>query len=394
LTPRRLWRWIRDVVADVGDHEAVPIFLERRPDEGYALRLGYRAGFGGQETARIPVHVRRNEHPHPVLKEIHSCEVAGRTLEAANVYALREKVGRLLETIAPARTLPLCYFRVPAMDYSLPVYERGDEITCEEVGGPNLKGRDLAEVRRAVCRHLVSASYARGPEDVEVGVLRPSDLSLVPPAAILRSLTEPDVWIPTIEGHETGPTRPVIGVLARSGELRPPERLRAGPAGVAAPPAAEDIVGLLRYLQTETGRSRRNVDTASLYASEVRPSVWANAEARTTDARTRLSAYLSDEAATQLELAVRRTGAGDVVTALEDRGITVFLAPDEQALVARVGRYLVDQDFLDSAARIEVRTVEAPRAERLDADAIWTHDETVLSQPRAPVSARQQEETH
>jgi hypothetical protein len=165
---------------------------------------------------------------------------------------------------------------------------------------------------------------------------------------------------------------------------------------VAAPPAAEDIVGLLRYLQTETGRARRNLDTASLYATELRPSVWSQAEARTTDAGTRLSAYLSDELATQLELAVRRTGAGDVVTALEDRGITVFLAPDEQVLAHRVGRYLVDQDFLDSAARIDVRAVEPPRAERLEADEIWTHGETVLATGSSDRGNRdqQQEETH
>jgi hypothetical protein len=389
-----LWQWIREVIADVGEHEAVPIFLERRPEEGYALRLGYRAGFGGQDTARIPVNVRRNQHPHPVLKEIHSCEVAGRTLEAANVYALREKVGRLLETIAPARTLPLCYFRVPAMDYSLPVYERGDEITCEELGGPNLKGRDLAEVRRAVCRYLVSAGYAGSPEDVEVGVLRPSDLSLVPPAAIFRSLTDPDLWIPAIEGHSA--EGPVVGVLVRSGELRPPERRRAGLVSDAAPPAAEDVVGLLRYLQTETDRSRRSIDGAALYAAEVRHAVWADAEGRTTDAGTRLSAYLSDEVSTRLELPVRRTGAGDLVTALEDQGITVFLAPDEAALAVRVGRYLVDQGFLDSAARIDVHAVEPPRAERLEADEIWTHGDTVLAtgSPERGSRHQQQEETH
>lgn len=382
----RLWAWIREVIAETGEHEPVPIHLERRADAGYALRLGYRAGIGGQDIARIPVRVRRNAHPHPVLKEIYSCEVAGRTLEAANVYALREKVGRLLETIAPARTLPLCYFRVPAMDYALPVYERGDEITGAEVGGPTLKGADLAEIRRAVCRYLINAGYARTPDDVEVGVLRPSDLSLVPPAAIVRSLADPELWIPTIEG--VGAEGPVVGVLARSGELRPPERRRAGRGGsssVASAPAAEDVIGVLRYLQTELARSRRGIDAAgsagSLYAAEVRPSAWADAEARTTDAGTRLTAYLSDEVATQLELPVRRTGAGDVVTALEDRGITAFLAPDEAALVPHVGNYLVDQGFLDSAARIEVRAVEPPRAERLDADTIWTHGETVLNQP-------------
>src|SRR5918999_514012 len=143
--------------ADSGEHEPVPIYLERAEDDGYAFRLGVRAGFGGQETARIPVQRRTNPDPHPILKEIHYCEVAGRTLEAANLYALQEKVGRLLEAIAPARTLPLCYFRVPAMDYELPVYEQGGELTSPVLGGPKLRARDLAGIRRNVCRYLVSA---------------------------------------------------------------------------------------------------------------------------------------------------------------------------------------------------------------------------------------------
>src|SRR5919197_176648 len=212
----RLWRWVRDVIAETGEHEPVPISLEREPGaDGYVLRLGYRAGFGGQVVARIPIRRRPNPHPHPVLKEIHSCEVAG-------------------------RTLPLCYFRVPAMDYALPVYERRDELTCAGVGAPSLKGRDLAEIRRTVCRYLQTAGYVRDLGEVEVGVLRPSDLSLVPPAAVVRSLDDEDVWMPAIEG--SGPDGPVVGVLAHAGELRSSGRPGAGPPA-AAPPAAEDILG-------------------------------------------------------------------------------------------------------------------------------------------------------
>jgi hypothetical protein len=371
-----LWRWIRDVIADTGEHRPVPISLERSPGhEGYVLRLGYRAGFGGQDTARIPVHHRPNPDPHPLLKEIHACEIAGRTLEAGNVHALRGKVGKLLETIAPARTLPLCYFRVPAMDYALPVYERGDEITCAEIGGPSLKAGDLAGIRRAVCRHLQSAGYVADPEQVEVGVLRPSDLSLVPPAAVVRSLDDPDFWLPTIEGSSDD--GPVIGVLARSGSLRGPERRRAGPA-VTAPPAADDLLGLLRYLRTELGRSRRTVDPPPLFADEVLPEVWRAAEQRTRDAGSRLVAYLADDAGTQLELAVRRTRAGDVATALIDRGITAFLAPTEGALAEMVGRYLLAQGFLRFVEEIEVQAVEEPRAEHLDIDAIRTDGEPVV----------------
>ena len=77
-----------------------------------------------------------NPSPHPILKEIHHCEVAGQTLEAANVYALKAKVERLLETIAPARALPLCYFRAPAMDYELPVYEQGGWLTVARARRP------------------------------------------------------------------------------------------------------------------------------------------------------------------------------------------------------------------------------------------------------------------
>lgn len=187
-----LWRWVRRVIADRGEHEPVPIHLERGPD-GYQFRLGVRAGFGGQETARIPVFRRPNPSPHPILKEIHVCEVAGQTLQAANVYALKDKAARLLEAIAPGRTLPLCYFRVPAMDYELPVYENGGVLTCPVIGGPKLKARDLAGIRRLVCRYLEAAGYVRDAEEVVVGVVRPRDLRRVVPAAVFRSRTDPDL---------------------------------------------------------------------------------------------------------------------------------------------------------------------------------------------------------
>src|SRR5215210_6363727 len=97
-----LWDWIRETIAYQGEYAPIPIDLERSGEHGYAFRLGVRAGFGGQETARIPIQHRPNAAPHPVLKEIFSCEVAGRTLEAANLFALRAKVESALETIAPA----------------------------------------------------------------------------------------------------------------------------------------------------------------------------------------------------------------------------------------------------------------------------------------------------
>ena len=332
-------RWVRDVVADRGEHDPVPIALERAAENGgYSFRLGVRAGYGGGETARIPVGRRVNPSPHPILKEIHHCEVAGQTLEAANVYALKAKVERLLETIAPARALPLCYFRAPAMDYELPVYEQGGWLTSPVLGGPRIRSRDLAGIRREVCRYLESAGYVSDAEEVRVSVVRPRDLSRVPLVAVLRSLSDPDLWLPCVDG--TSDDGPVVGIIGRDGK------------------AAPDVVSLIRYLQTELGRAGE-LAAWGLYAADVRPETWAAARARAEDTGSRLVAHLSDEASTRLELEVHRTGAGDVTAAIEDRGINVFLAPDEGALATQVGHHLAGSEFLSHTAEVEIHPANA-----------------------------------
>jgi hypothetical protein len=384
-----VWRWAKHVVADRGEDAGVPIFLERiGHDHGYRFRLGVRAGFGGQETARIEVHRRMNAHPHPVLKEIFSCEVAGRTLEAANILALEAKVAALLESIAPARTLPLCYFRAPAMDYELPVYEHEGRISSPIIGGPKLRATDLAGIRGHVCRYLVSAGYAREAEDVEVLVLRPRDLRLVPPAAVLRSTADPEVWIPCVDGiSDEGP---VVGVLEHASRLRHPRRTRqgAGPAAGEASPAAPEIVSLLRYVRIELARGRPSLDPATLYAADVRRDQWTLAEARLSDRHARLVAYLADEQGTRLEMAIRRSGAGESITAIEDRGISVFAADSDEDLAGAVGRYLAAQGFLRFAEKVELQPAQTPPAERLDPNTIWTRGDDF------GVAANDSEEAH
>lgn len=369
----RLWTWAKHVVADTGEHEPIPINIERVSEHGYAFRLGVRAGFGGQETARIPIAQRPNPAPHPILKEIHWCEVAGQTLEAANVYALRAKVARLLETIAPGRALPLCYFRVPAMDYELPVYETaGGELSTPVLGGPKLKAHDLAGIRRVVCRYLESAGYVNDADEVAVGVVRPRDLSRVAPAAVFRSHGDPQLWIPSVEGiSEEGP---VVGIIGHATELRRREsRRRAGPRTNEQAPAAPDVIALLRFVRTELARAG-SAAADGLYAGEVRPEIWSLAEERTEEAGCRLVAYLVDDDSTRLELNVRRTGAGDVACALEDRAINVFLAPDEDGLAAQVGRHLAGAGFLRFAQEVEIHPVAGPRAERLGTEAITSQE--------------------
>jgi hypothetical protein len=211
-------------------------------------------------------------------------------------------------------------------------------------------------------------------QDVTVGVVRPRDLSLVAPAAIFRSLSERRLWLPSVEGVSA--EGPVIGVLASATRIAEQERRRfgSGPAAQDAAPAAPDLLSLLRFVRAEMGRSRRqhNLDPDSLYACEVRPEIWADAERRTESEGKTLVAYLTDDEQTRLELSVRRTGAGDVAAALVDSEITAFVAADEDALAAMLGRYLYDRGFLRFAEEIEIHSAAPPRAERLEADEIWT----------------------
>jgi hypothetical protein len=369
-----VWSWMRRVATETGLEPEIPVGVQRVGEgERYAFRLGVRAGFGGQDAARIPVERWPNPAPHPVLKEVHSCEVAGRTLEAANVYALRAKVAAALAQLAPGGSLPVCYFRVPDMDYELPVYEEGGEFVSPVIGGPNLKGEDLAAIRRHICRYLLNAGYVADEAEVTVGVLRPSDLRRVPPAAVFRSLDDRHMWMPAVEG--ISPEGPVVGVVGQAMRLRSRERrlLAPGPRTTESDPAAPDVIELLRYLRTELARGRAAAVPLGLYASEVREEIWAAAERSARDTGDRLVAYLSDEEATTLELPIRRTGFGEVATVLADRGgITAFLAPDENALAAVVGRYLAAEDFLRFATEVEIHAAAAPRAERLDPDSIWT----------------------
>jgi hypothetical protein len=163
----------------------------------------------------------------------------------------------------------------------------------------------------------------------------------------------------------------------RGGQLRGAERERAGagPTRGQTSPSAPDVIELLRYVRTEMARSGDPRVAATLYAEQVRPEIWAAAEGNTEDTGARMVTHLDDDERTELELAVRRTGFGEVVTALEDRGINLLIAPSEADLAALAGRFLQAHGFLRFASAVEVRPAAPPRAERLDVDEIWTSQE-------------------
>jgi hypothetical protein len=375
-----LWSWTKRVVTDqTGGVEPVAIDIERNPGAVvelgaenppdlplYVLRVGVRGGFG-RVLAGLPVFRRENPSPHPVLKEIYQCEVAGKVLEAANIYALREKVQRQLEVIAPARSLPLCYFRAPRYDYSLPVHEEGAHLVCPVLAGPKIKARSLAELRAPVMRHLLTAGYLMPDEEPDVLVLRPSDLRLVPPAALIRCLDDPALWLPTVEGSSA--EGPVVGLLAHPAELATETRRRDSPA-VAPPPSAPDVTALLRYIGHEMAVRRRLINAWALYATEVRPEIWARTEELTDGTDRTLTAHLV--AGGSLQVPVRHTAAGEAVGAIRDQGIAVFLAGDPEALGDVIGRYLAAFGFLRDPADLRPELVGPAPPERLDPDSIWT----------------------
>ncbi|MGH2991993.1 MAG: hypothetical protein ACRDL1_00450, partial [Solirubrobacterales bacterium] len=336
----------------------------------YLLRVGISGGFGGAR-AGLPVFRHENPSPHPILKEIYRCEVAGKVLEAANVYALRGKVQRQLEVIAPARSLPLCYFRAPRFDYSLPVYEEGSRLVCPVLTGPKIKAEDLAGLREPLIRWLRSAGYLAEDEEPEILVVRPSDLRLTSPAAMIRSLDDAALWLPTVEG--ASPAGPVVGLLTHPAELHAEERRRRGASPADAPPSAPDVTGLLRYIGHEMAVRGRLLDPWALYACEVRPEIWARTEELTDETPRRLACHL--EGGEGLEVPIRHTAAGESVAALQDRGITVLLAGDADALASSVARYLVELGFLRHPGDMWIESALRRPAESLDPDTIWTQDQ-------------------
>lgn len=402
-----VWKWTKRVVADTGGgFEPVPVGLERNPDAVvglgaenppdvplYVLRVGLESGFG-RTQAGLPVYRRENPSAHPILKEIYSCEVAGKVLEAANVYALREKVQRQLDAIAPAHQLPLCYFRAPRWDYSLPVYAEGSHLVCPVLTGPKIKASDLAEIRSAVVRHLRTAGYLASDEEAEILVVRPSDLRQVPPAAVICSLDDSEVWFPTVEG--TSPEGPVIGLLAHSALIRTDQRPRAGIPAEQAPPSGLDVTALLRYIGNEMVSGGQLLNPWSLYAREVRPEIWARTEELTDPTTHTLECRL--EGGEALEAPVRHTSAGEYVAALQERGISVFLGGDLDALTATVGRYLVEAGFLRHPGDLRTETVRERPPERLDLDTIWTGQpwgaEPPMEREETPGAGAAEEELH
>jgi hypothetical protein len=377
----RVWTWARTVAADqTGGVEPVPIELERNPGAAvelgaanppdvplFVLRVGLRGGFEGATRAGLPVTRRDNPAPHPILKDIYQCEVAGKVLEAANIHALRAKAQRQLEVIAPAGSLPLGYFRAPRFDYSLPVHAEGSRLVCPVLVGPRIKADGLAELREPVLRHLRTAGYLEAGEDAELLVVRPSDLRLVAPAGLIRSVDDERVWLPTVEG--TSSVGPVVGLLGHPAELITAERQRRG-SGAEAPPSAPDIVALLRLVGQTMVRLGRIDDPWTLHADDVRPEVWARSEELTDATDAVLTAHL--EGGSRIEVPVRRTAAGESVGAIRDESIAVFLAGDDDALAASIGRYLAAAGFLRDPGDLRAEAVVAPVPERLDPDSIFT----------------------
>jgi hypothetical protein len=309
--------WARSVISDTGQVEPIAVGVEDGPDGCFLVT-------GVDGATRIAVDRRKNPSPHPILKEIHSCDVAGRHLEAESADALRRKVATMLEGIAPARMLPLAYFRAPAAGYELPVYEDDDHIVAHAFGGTRSRAKDLAGVRAHVSRHLLGAGYVASEDDLEVGWVDREDLSLVEPCAVFRSLDDPEVWIPWID---------------RGSALEP----KLDQFGLDAPEAGNDVLSMLAWAQGELGQG--------LFASRVTARAWRTAERASTPAGPSLVADLEAGESMRLELPVLRTGEGMLAVALDCGGVDAFVASDTDELAALVARRLDQCGFRASSVR-------------------------------------------
>jgi hypothetical protein len=218
-----------------------------------------------------------------------------------------------------------------------------------------------------VTRWLHSAGYLLDEEEPEVQVVRPSDLRLVPPAAVIRCLDDDGLWMPTVEGVSA--EGPVIGLLVHPAELKAEAR-DGGSLLPDAPPAGADVTALLRYVGNELARRGTLTNPWGLYASDIRPEIWARTEELTDTTSRTLGCHL--EGAGELRLPIRHTAAGEVLAAIQEHGITVFLAGDDDALAAAVGRYLVGAEFLRHAGDVRVEVDREAPSEMLDPAAIWT----------------------
>jgi hypothetical protein len=313
--------WAREVIADQGAVDPIPIAVEDGAGGCFLV-----AGVNGAAT-RIAVDRRPNPAPHPILKEINSCEVAGRKLEAESPDALRRKVATMLESLAPAGVLPVAYFRAPAAAYELPVYEDDGHIVAHAFGGTRSRARDLGGLRAHVARHLVSSGYIGAEDDLRVGFIDPADLHLIEPAGVLRSLADAELWLPLAD---------------RAGAGEP----RVDRLGVAAS-SENDVLSVLAWARAELGAS-------GVYASGVAPAAWRAASRGMSEAGVAIGAELDRGESMRLELPMLRTADGAVAVAVDHGGIDVFRADTPEELAAMVGLRLEECGFLASPERVEV----------------------------------------
>src|SRR4029453_1180399 len=101
--------------------------------------------------------------------------------------------------------------------------------------------------------------------------------------------------------------------------------------------------------------------------------MWARAEQLTDDVGRSLVCWLEGDEPERLELELRRTAAGELVTALQDEGIAVFSGTDQGALAARVGQYLSGSGFLRFEDAVEVKEPAGEPTERRPGEAWSSH---------------------
>ena len=185
--------------------------------------------------------------------------------------------------------------------------------------------------------------------------------------------------MPTVEGASD--EGPVVGLLAHPAELR--EGDAAAARRRTPPPSAPDVTALLRYVGAEMVQSAaRPAIPWALYASDVRPEIWARTE-ELTEPTTRARSSCHMEGGEHLECPMRHTRRRRARRRAAARRRDHRVSRRRRRRAQRGRRPLPRRGGLPARRRATCasETVSAPPAEALDPDAIWTGSRRLGASP-------------
>jgi hypothetical protein len=192
-----------------------PEYVDGSDDARYFFEVDLSKYLRSGSQALIPVFWRRNDAPHPTLKEIYHVEIAGVKLEKGNLFALQKIVVEAIMGLISYGTLPYYFINLPD-GADIPVYLVSEKLRTK-LRDVEFSGNEIGEIWNRIAEYLVTLREIKRKEDVSVSIFLWKDLRLYPMAFVLRSGR---IWIP-IFSHGKG--RLNYDVIGKPSEIIPVE---------------------------------------------------------------------------------------------------------------------------------------------------------------------------